>query len=158
MNRRFINTRQRQQVARASPPSQIKSYIAKNTETLNLENSIKEIETKMDFLLEKLDTLQYKVLQMEFIGTDIYKHSQQLELLKTKILELSKQNAINNLFKEGKEISILDACLVESQAESQGESQAEYRVKPRVEPSVEPSVEPNILLNLKYKVLKQSSK
>ena len=37
---------------------------------------------------EKLDTLQYKVLQMEFISTDIHKHSQQLELLKKKDLEL----------------------------------------------------------------------
>ena len=130
MNRRFINTRQRQQVVRTTQPPQIKPYIAKNTESLNLENSIKQLETKMSFLLEKLDGLQYKVLQMEFISTDIHKHSQQLELLKTKLLELSKQNAITNLFKDGKEIAILENCPVE----------------PSVEPSVEPCVEPCVCL------------
>ena len=100
MNRRHINTRQRQHIANTTQQPFIKPYVSHNTETLTLENSIKQIEAKMDFLLERLDVLQYKILQMEFISTDIHSHSQQLDLLKNKVMELSKQNAISDIFKE----------------------------------------------------------
>ena len=102
MNRRHINARQRQHIANTTQQPFIKPYVSHNTETLTLENSIKQIEAKMDFLLERLDVLQYKILQMEFISTDIHSHSQQLDLLKNKVMELSKQNAISDIFKDVK--------------------------------------------------------
>tara|TARA_Y100000741_G_scaffold127394_1_gene96004 strand:+ start:3503 stop:4048 length:546 start_codon:yes stop_codon:yes gene_type:complete len=181
MNRRHINTRQRQHIANTSQQSYIKPYVSQNTEQLTLENSIKQIEVKMDFLLERLDTLQYKILQMEFISTDINSHSQQLELLKNKVMEMSKQNAIENIFKDvinlNEQSDIPEDNLEDKQKDKQKDKQEdEQEDEPEDEPEdesedkledeeedesedkLEDEDEPNILFNLKYKVLKPSSK
>ena len=54
--------------------------------------------------------------------TDIHTHSQQLELLQQKVLDLSKCNAIDKLLRDNKELLIEDKLVEQSKSSTQTEA------------------------------------